>query len=133
MMRAWMTCILFVVLIFVGCKQFNDLVGRDGHTPTITGMSPAQVSRGQRNVQGTITGTNFTGIIVVNLGDGMDIKQTTLNSSTQISVVFNVSDTAAPGPRTIQVAASGGTTSSAAFFGVRDNAPPVAAFTVSPN
>jgi chitodextrinase len=132
MMRTWKTCILLVILICAGCKQDNGL-GGDGPAPTISGMTPALVTRGQRNVQGTITGTNFTGIIVVNLGDGMDIKQTTLDSSTQISVTFNVSDTAAPGPRTIQVIASGGTTSTTAFFGVRDNALPLAAFTVSPN
>ena len=67
--------------------------------PVVTSISPALVTRGQ-SLELTIKGSNFfNGITSVNLGPGIVITGTTIDSTTQIRVTTAIADTAAPGAR----------------------------------
>jgi PKD repeat protein len=124
--------LLLIAGIFLsGCNK-NDITGGTSK-PTVTGMSPSRVVAGQQNVKGHITGTNFAGIVAVDLGDGIDIKNTNRVSDTAIDVTFTVHSDAAAGSRTIKVATVDGIASNASILSVSDNKPPVAKFSVNPS
>ncbi len=66
--------------------------------PVVTSISPALVTRGQ-SLELTIKGSNyFNGITSVNLGPGIVITGTTIDSTTQLRVTATVAETAATGP-----------------------------------
>jgi PKD repeat protein len=98
--------------------------------PTITGMTPAQVSLGER-VEGNITGTNLSGVTSVNLGDGIPVSQVESINANEIRVSFSVNRNATAGDRSITVVTSGGTATVNGLLKVRNNSVPVADFTVS--
>ncbi|HEY7161136.1 MAG TPA: PKD domain-containing protein, partial [Acidobacteriota bacterium] len=98
--------------------------------PTIAGMTPAQVSLGER-VEGNITGTNLTGVTSVNLGDGVPVSQVESISANEIRVAFSVNRNAAAGERSITVVTSAGTATANGLLKIRNNSVPVADFTVS--
>jgi hypothetical protein len=125
---------LFSILLFlIGCKENLDDLLSDKDKPAIASMNPAQVSRGQQNVNGLITGTNFNGIVAVDLGSGIQILDTVVNNSSEISVRFNVNQDAPSGIRTIKVTTLGGVAESATALSVKDTRAPVALFTVDPS
>jgi hypothetical protein len=127
----WGLAFLSLVLIG-GCASDEDNSALP-QLPTISGMTPAQVKNGDRNVAGLISGTNFTGVTDVNLGPGITVANFQATSPTEIAVAFSVGDSAAAGPRTITVTTAGGTASSSSVLSVLiGNKPPVAAFSVSP-
>jgi chitodextrinase len=129
-MRGWILFFsLFLLVAFAGCNQ-NDLTS-GGDRPTVTAFTPSQVTRGEQNVTGHITGTNFTGIVAVDLGDAISIHETTLVSSSAIDVVFSVSQDASPGNRTIRVSNPAGAGTNADLLTVSDNHAPVAEFNVN--
>jgi PKD repeat protein len=95
-------------------------------------MTPAQVSIGQRSVEGHILGSNLTSVTNVSLGDGISVASFQSISANDLQVNFTVADNAAPGTRTIVVNTSTGSASSSAVFSVSTNRAPRARFTVSP-
>ena len=95
-------------------------------------MKPAQAVRGAQGIEAKIIGTNFTGIVAVNMGDGIVLQDTELVSPTKISVKFSVKADAAPGPRKVTVMTSGGSVQSLTAFSIAENASPHASFNVTP-
>ena len=81
-----------------------------------TSDKAANVARGQLNVRGTIVGTNFSGLVVVDLGPGIVMQKTELKSATEITVRFSVGPEAAVGARTITVFSEGGEAVSSAVL-----------------
>ena len=124
--------VLFVLSLFLlaGCNNDN---GTAGNLATILGISPNLVSKGQTNIQGIITGTNFTGVTSVTLGDAIAVEEFSATSATEISVRFSVSRSAPSGARTIVVVTpAGSASSSGSLLSVGDNVAPVASFTIDP-
>ena len=81
------------------CSEDN---GTGDGAPTINGFQPTSVARGQSDIQGIITGTNFNGVVTVNLGSSISIQETTGVSATEIHVRFSVSANAQAGPQQSQ-------------------------------
>jgi len=124
--------LLLLLLLLVGCKENLDDLLSDKDTPVIMSMTPSQANRGQQNVNGLITGTNFKGIVAVDLGAGIQVLSTVVNSSTEIAVKFNVNADAPSGPRTIRVSTLAGVAESSTAFSIKATNAPVANFTVDP-
>ena len=129
-MRRWWF-FLSLLAVLVGCNKGGDITTGDG-APTITGMTPSAVVRGQTNVDGRILGSGFAGIVAVDLGAGIVVTNTRVLSPDEISVTFDVQDSAAPGARTIRVATVAGVATNTSILSVSDNRPPVAIFSVTP-
>jgi PKD repeat protein len=132
MMRFFWVLVLILPLLFISCDQ--DTTGSSSAAaPTIVGMTPAVVDAGQQDVHGQINGTNFNGVVSVDLGAGIHILNTTGVSSTEIAVVFSVDRNASPGLRTITVSTLTGSATSSSLLEVRRNLQPIARFTMTPN
>ena len=130
-MRAYgVLALLFLALSIAGCG--DDEPQQSAAIPAINGITPAQVSLGQRNVEGSIQGQNLSGVMSVDLGASILVQSFQAVSASEIQVVFTVGRDAQPGPRTITVSTSAGTGSSAAIFTVSNNQVPVPSFTISP-
>lgn len=123
-----------LAVLLAGCGSDNSGGGNPPvSTPSISSMTPSKVSRGQAHVEGTILGNNLGAVVSVNLGEGLAVEQFSSSGSTQITVKFTVSASAAAGARTISVTTSGGTASSSTALTVDSNHAPTAKFTVSPD
>jgi PKD repeat protein len=133
-MKKAILCLIFTcLLVLAGCGDNNNDNGTGGNVPpTITSMTPNEVSRGQINVQGHIIGTNLNGATSVNLGDGITVQTMNVTSSTEINVQFSVAAGTAAGPRTITVTTSRGTATSSTAFSVINNRAPTPKISVSP-
>jgi PKD repeat protein len=126
--------ILFIlanVMIF-GCGDDDNNSSTGTAQPTISGMTPSSVSIGQQNVEGSIIGSNLSGVTGVSLGDGMTLQSFSSASASEIRVVFSVNDNAAPGAQTVSVEAVGGSTSSSSVLTIINNKAPKAKFTIDP-
>lgn len=132
MSKRFLILISILILGWFGCGGNNSTPTGPDLRPTVTGMTPGSVSRGQKNIQGTITGTNFTGNVTVTLGDGISISEATPNGTTSINIVFSVGTNAPAGAHTITVVTAAGTASSTTVFSVSNNRVPTASFTVNP-
>src|SRR5580765_5926421 len=95
---------VLLVLSIYGCQQDNNPLSNGGLKPVVSGMTPASAVRGQKSVNGRITGANFTGVVAVNLGEGLTVVSTESVSATEFKVVFDVAENAVAGPRMISVA-----------------------------
>ena len=104
---------LILPLLFIGCDQ--NSTGNDSK-PTIVGMTPTIVNAGQQDVHGQINGTNFTGVVTVDLGPDITILNTTSVSSTEVAVIFSVHPNASPGLRTIRVSTVAGVAMSSSLL-----------------
>jgi len=133
-MKRLLLCFIAIALLaMVGCGDDNP-GGGTNNNPTIAGFAPTQAARGQLNVSGRVTGTNLSGVVSVNLGEGIIILQFTSISANELEVRFSVSSSASAGARTITIVTSGGTaTSTGALFAISDNNVPTASFVLSPN
>src|SRR5262245_30436884 len=101
------------LLIIAGCGDDNNNGGPGGNSsPVISSFTPNQVNRGQQNVEGHINGLNLNGVTAVTLGDGINVVRFTGVSANDIQVIFNVTNNASAGARTITVSTSAGSTSS---------------------
>ena len=122
------------LLIIAGCGNDNNNGGTGGNVmPVISSFTPNQVNRGQQNVEGHINGTNLNGVTSVTLGDGINVVRFTGVSANDIQVIFNVTNNASAGARTISVTTSAGSTSSSSVLSVSDNRIPQAKFTITPS
>jgi PKD repeat protein len=122
------------MLIVAGCGDDNNNGGTGGNVqPVISSFTPNQVNRGQQNVEGHINGTNLNGVTSVTLGDGINVVRFSGVSANDIQVIFNVTNSASAGARTITVTTSAGSTSSSTVLSVSDNRIPQAKFTISPS
>ena len=130
-MRRWFFLIFLSLFADLGCNKEGDITTGDGG-PTITGMTPSTVARGQTNIDGRIHGTGYAGIVAVDLGAGIDVKNTRVLSPNELALTFNVQDSAAPGARSIRVATVAGVATKAELLSISDNRPPVAIFSVTP-
>lgn len=124
--------VLAVAALFDGCKESDDSTGNQSQQPTIISMTPSEVYRGQL-ADGRITGTNFSGVLAVSLGDGIDVREISGVTPTEILVRFFVRNNAQPGNRTIAVNTAAGTATSTAVLSVGTNRVPIVNFTVDPS
>jgi prepilin-type N-terminal cleavage/methylation domain-containing protein len=93
--------------------------------PTLSSISPTTGNRLQ-TLNVTFTGTNFiSGVSSVNVGSGMTVNSTTVNSSTQIVASITIGATAATGTNNFSVTngTPGGGTSATKTFTVSNPAP----------
>ena len=130
-MRRWVFLTFLSLFAFAGCNKEGNITTGDG-APTLTGMTPSTVVRGQTNVDGRILGSGYAGIVAVDLGAGIEVKSTRILSPNELAVTFNVSNDAAPGARIIRVATVAGIATNTTIFTISDNPPPVAIFSVTP-
>ena len=121
---------LVCLLALYACKT-DDLTS-GGSKPTITSMTPAQVNRGEQNVTGHIQGSNYSGIVAVDLDAGIAIHETKIISSSELEVRFSVNGDAPTGKKTVRVTTLRGAVTNSDVFGINDNKAPNAVFTVSP-
>lgn len=131
-LREKLTLLFFLSIaaaLLDGCKN-DDMTGGDS-LPTITEMQPAQVSRGQEDVTARILGSNFTGLVTVVLGDGVDLTEMRVVNPTKIQVRFHVHTDAEPGKRTVTISTTAGTIRRE-VFSIVDNSAPIARFRMSP-
>lgn len=124
--------LLLCIAAFWGCKDNNNNNSSVGGTPSILSVSPNAVSIGQRNGEGSISGTNLNGVTSVSLGDGITVDSFNGQSATQIAFTFTVSVSTSGGQRTVTVATSGGAATNGSVFQVLNNHVPKAAFKVDP-
>ena len=76
----------------------------DNPVPAFTSITPNTALRLQ-TLQVVLRGTNFyNGISSVNLGSGITVQSTVIDSATQMRLTIIVTDSAATGPRTVSVA-----------------------------
>lgn len=129
MKRFWL--LLAMAALVAGCNQGDDLTSIQSR-PTISSMTPSQVFRGQTVNDARIVGTNFSGILVVNLGDGVEVREIKGVTPTEISIRFFVNLDAQPGPRAISINTAGGTGTLASGINVGGNRVPIANFTFDP-
>lgn len=126
--------ILFIlanVMIF-GCGGDDENTNTGTGQPSISGMTPTSVSIAQQNVEGSILGSNLSGVTGVHLGDSITVQSYNSVSASEIRVVFSVNDNATPGIQTITVEAVGGVTSSSSLLTILNNKAPRAKFTIDP-
>ena len=131
MMRKNLFCLCLLLLVVIVACQQDDLTS-NGDAPTILFMTPNQVFPGQENVQGVIRGTNFKGIVAVDMGGDIRILDTNIVNPTELSVRFSVKAEATAGPKTVRVTTLKGTAVLEAGLTIDTNRAPVASFTASP-
>ena len=127
-----LTILMFVVLAFVACGDDDEDNPNAGPQPSITAITPTQVSLGQRNTEGRIQGQNLSGVVAVDLGASIAVHRVQSISASEVLVEFTVGRDAAPGMRTISVSTSAGTAQSAAIFNVQNNQVPTVQFSIDP-
>lgn len=128
----WILALLCAVLGVAGCGDDNPPSGNIITVPVVNGITPSEVSLGQRNVEGRIQGQNLSGVVSVSLGASIAVHRFEVVSASEILVVFTVGRDAQPGARTITISTSAGTGTSAAIFTVQNNQVPVASFSIEP-
>jgi PKD repeat protein len=132
-MRWFKFLILAGLLLCQSCKGDKGTTTPDPSLlPSITAVTPAQVSRGRDGINGRIQGTNFSNDALVDMGQGIHVKNVNVRSTTEIGVNFDVSADAAPGQRNVVVTTITGT-SNPFLMNVTGNRAPIAAFTVTPS
>lgn len=114
---------------WIGCNNDNST---QNTTPSITSMSPSQVENGQKDVQGSINGTNLNGVTKVDLGLGITVSDFHSVSATQVAVTFSVDSAATAGGRTVSVTTAAGIVSGSLLNVVVNNKPPLPNFNVTP-
>ncbi len=119
------------IVLGAGCESDKDTISNQS-VPTISAMTPSQVFRGQTINNGRIIGTNFTGVLVINLGPGIEVREIQGVTPTEIGVRFYVNLDAQPGSRTISINTAAGTATSATSLSVDGNRVPIANFTFDP-
>jgi PKD repeat protein len=124
--------VLLAAISIVSCGDDDNSSGTNTPQPSISGITPAQVALGQRNIEGRIQGQNLSGVLSVNLGASIAVLQTQAVSASEIIVTFTVGRDAQPGARSISVVTSAGTASSAAIFTVQNNQVPTVKFEIDP-
>jgi PKD repeat protein len=117
---------------YVACNDDNGSQNNNNTAPTITSISPASISIGQRNIEGQIQGTNLSGVTGVSLGDGISVQSFNSVSASQINILFSVDSSAGSGSRTIAVETSAGIATSSTLFQVSNNKAPRARFIMDP-
>ena len=120
------------VIFWFGCSNSNNGTPVTPAQPTITGFTPANVSRGAQNLNGKITGTNLGSVTHVDLGTGVTVQSATAPNANEIDIQFSVALNASAGAHTITVTTTAGSASSSTVFTVINNKVPTAAFTVTP-
>ncbi len=124
--------LLLILLALAGCNQGGDNSTNNGAgPPTITSITPTSVLRGQ-TVEGRIQGSNFNGVGVVNMGDGIRVVEITAVATQEIQLRYFVNNDAAPGVRTISVSTTAGTATNSSMLSVGANRAPNAQFSVDP-
>ena len=118
------TCVLalLTVAVMAGCSNSSDPVTTGG-PPSITRFTPAEVSKGEQNVEGHITGNNLSGASAVDLGPGIKVESFQSTGPTDITVTFSVAGNASTGARTISVTTGQGTVSASLLTVLNNSAP----------
>jgi chitodextrinase len=125
---------LLILLGFFGCNQSdndNSINNNNSAPPTISAIIPTEALRGQ-TVEARIQGSNFNGVGVVNMGEGIQVIEITSAVSQEIQLRFFVNNDAPPGPRTVSVTTGAGTATTNTMFSIGGNRAPNAVFTVDP-
>jgi PKD repeat protein len=122
---------LTCLLALYACKT-DDLTS-GGSKPTISSMTPTQVNRGEQNVTGHIQGSNYNGIVAVDLDAGISIHETKIISTSELEVRFSVNGDAPTGKKTVRVTTLRGAVTNSDILSINDNKAPNAVFTVNPS
>ena len=120
------------LLTWTGCNNDNS-TGPVIQTPTVTSFSPGKVSRGQKDVIGTIRGTNLSGSVSVSFGDGINVKRVTGVNALEVEIQFDVANNASVGVRTITVTTAGGSATFSGALTVDSNRAPTAKIVITPS
>ena len=83
-------------------------------TPVLTSISPSAGTVG-RTVNVTLAGSNFVTGATVNVTGGVTVSNVTVVSVSQITATFAIPATATPGPVTVAVSTTGGTSGTVVF------------------
>src|SRR4030095_12936381 len=75
-----------MVALFDGCENSDNSTDNQ-EQPTILSMSPSQLYRGE-TADGRITGTNFSGVLAVNLGADIDVREISGVTPTELAIRF---------------------------------------------
>lgn len=125
--------LIILCLALVGCNNDGNDGGATGvGQPSLTSITPSQISVMQKNNVASLLGTNLAGVTSVTLGDDIGVHSFSSVSANEISVTFSVTGVATPGPRTITVTTPGGTTTNSSLLQVINNHAPIAKFLVDP-
>lgn len=124
--------LLLCVGVFSGCSNDNNNNNTGGGAPGILSVTPNAVSIGQKNGEGTISGTNLSGATLVALGDGVAVDSFAVNSATEISFKYTVAGNITGAPKTVIVVTPAGTASNSGVFQVLNNHVPRASATIDP-
>lgn len=116
----------------MGCSNDNNNNTTVGGTPTIVSVTPNAVSIGQKNGEGTISGTNLNGATLVALGDGVAVDSYTVASATEITFRFTVAGNITGAPKTVTVVTAAGTATNSSVFQVLNNHVPKGSYTIDP-
>src|SRR5262245_61364127 len=92
--------IILLLLLFVACGG-DDGAARRVPPAQVSGVSPAIVFPGQIDARGSVFGSNLEGMVSVSLGDGISIHSAEVFSSSEIRLIFSVSQSAPPGVRNL--------------------------------
>jgi nitrogen fixation protein len=109
----------------------NGFTVGNNPAPTLASISPINGNHLQ-TLEVVFTGTNFIdGVTSVNVGDGITVNSTTVNSTTSLTANLTITVGAAPGARSFSVSNSGpgGGTSVNRTFTVRNPAPTLTSIT----
>lgn len=100
--------------------------------PSISGMNPSSVSRGQKGAEGIITGSNLTNVTSVTMGEGIAVEEFRTISSAELSVRFSVNGNAPTGSRIVNVTNVAGSASASVLTVIKNKAPK-AVFSATPS
>lgn len=120
---------------FASCVGHADLLDPAGR-PSIVRMTPATGAPGAR-VALNVVGANFVvdGTTVTLHGDGVTVEQVDVASDTVLTVTLQIDSSAVPGPRSLDIRTSGGTSAPRDFMVTANAAPPpsIGSFTATPD
>ncbi len=120
-------------ILIAGCNNDNGVTPPVAEQLRILSVSPNEFALGAQLVPVEITGTGFTSVQSVDLGDGSKVLSMEVADSHRILLAVNVSKNATPGPRTITVATTSGSAQLANAFSIRNNSAPVPRMTITPD
>jgi PKD repeat protein len=129
-MRLWILVLLIFPILFAGCNNDENNPIVPDLSPTIAGISPSSVARGQ-TLDLKISGTNLNGATAVFVGNGLLINKFTVDNATTITVNVFVQRLTSTGKRDVSITTSKGTARATGILTVSGNAP-VANFKVDP-
>jgi hypothetical protein len=128
-MKLKFLCAMIVLFAVVAC---NNDSGTNTPQIRITGVTPNQITAGEKDVQIELSGNGFTSVSSVSCGADVTVKTFQALDAAHIRITVDVPLAAAPGARTVTVLTATGSAILDAGLQVVANKKPKASFTVEP-